>query len=468
MKTILKLYGLQKMPVNDFKKHPLTWQPSQVELTRPKYISLAALIERDIEEGRLPSGTRLPPQRLLADYLDINFTTVTRAYDLCRERSLVYGVTGRGTFVSANPGGERYTGKIYDLGAVQGFPSIGAKLIIDAARDVLSRDYITKLFSYSDRDGVSRHRSSGAYWLDKFNVPATQEQIAVFPGVQNALSTILTAIFHTGDTLAVDSFTYSNLIGAANLLHINLIAIENDKYGMMPKSLSSVLKKQKIKGVFLMPNCANPTTITMPLERKKEIAEIARRNNVIIIEDDASLSAEASTSFFSLFPENTFYLTGNTRFISPGLRVAFVAYPNRFKEKFLNALHKLTIKGSALDAEIMSELILNGSAEKILLQKINRAKTMNKTFDAIFPNLARESEDMPFFRTIPLPCSNATGQEIEQTLLKKNIRICHSYRFAATRNPKMSFLRVSLSSVDSKAKLANALKTIKDFLNDYL
>jgi DNA-binding transcriptional MocR family regulator len=237
---------------------------------------------------------------------------------------------------------------------------------------------------------------------------------------------------------------------------------------MVPKSLSSVLKKQKIKGVFLMPNCANPTTITMPLERKKEIAEIARRNNVIIIEDDASLSAEASTSFFSLFPENTFYLTGNTRFISPGLRVAFVAYPNRFKEKFLNALHKLTIKGSALDAEIMSELILNGSAEKILLQKINRAKTMNKTFDAIFPNLARESEDMPFFRTIPLTCSNATGQEIEQTLLKKNIRICHSYRFAATRNPKTSFLRVSLSSVDSKTKLANALKTIKDFLNDYL
>lgn len=83
-------------PINS----PMSWKPNKSSLKRPIYSSLAALMEQDIAKGILPSGAKLPPQRELADYLGINFTTVTRTYRLCEQKGLIYAVAGSGTFIS--------------------------------------------------------------------------------------------------------------------------------------------------------------------------------------------------------------------------------------------------------------------------------------------------------------------------------------------------------------------------------
>ena len=105
------------MPVNSFSDFQLSWVPDKNKLKRPYYLTLANALEADIVSGKLAAGTQLPPQRELADYLDLNFTTVTQAYNLCRERQLIYGVTGRGTFVSPLPGKHlsRITGRSDDF-----------------------------------------------------------------------------------------------------------------------------------------------------------------------------------------------------------------------------------------------------------------------------------------------------------------------------------------------------------------
>lgn len=90
------------MPFNSFLDYPLSWKPDRQKLKRPIYLSLALQMEQDIASGVLLPGTKLPPQRELADFLDLNFTTVTRTYKLCELKGLLYAVTGKGTFVSAN------------------------------------------------------------------------------------------------------------------------------------------------------------------------------------------------------------------------------------------------------------------------------------------------------------------------------------------------------------------------------
>ena len=71
------------MPFNSFLDYPMSWKPERKKLNRPLYLSLAEQLEKDIAAGYLIPGTKLPPQRELADFLDIHFTTVTRAYRLC-------------------------------------------------------------------------------------------------------------------------------------------------------------------------------------------------------------------------------------------------------------------------------------------------------------------------------------------------------------------------------------------------
>ena len=78
------------MPFNNFTHHPLSWTPDKQHLTRPLYKPLLAALKTAIEDGTLPPGTKLPPQRELADFLDINFTTITRVYRISAQLGLTY------------------------------------------------------------------------------------------------------------------------------------------------------------------------------------------------------------------------------------------------------------------------------------------------------------------------------------------------------------------------------------------
>ena len=129
-----------KMSVNPFDHYFLSWTPERAGLVRPCYLSLANQLERDILSGKLAPGTKLPPQRELADYLDLNFTTVTRAYDLCKERNLIYGVIGRGSYVSPLPKADidGTNSKIIELGLVNGFDFI-RRPVIEATENVLKK-----------------------------------------------------------------------------------------------------------------------------------------------------------------------------------------------------------------------------------------------------------------------------------------------------------------------------------------
>ena len=457
------------MSVNSFENYPLTWIPPWCRGEAPKpqgalYLAIAAALEADIRSGALPVGTKLPPQRELADFLDLNFTTLTHAYDICRAKNLIYGIVGRGTFVAepSDASARKEASNLIDLGAVQAFPSVGKKEIVAAAQAVLARDSASYLFDYSFRNGQPRHLRAGQVWLRKMaGLDVPLDQIAVFPGVQSALAATLLSVFSVGDTLATDPFTYANLIQLAHLAHIRLIPIASDELGMSPTALDTAARKFNLRSVFLMPECANPTTLTLEDNRRDALAEVCARHKLLVLEDSASLDPAAvkRTSFFSRLPTNTIYFAGSTRFISSGLRVTFVALPPTLKERVIAGLHHTFIKASALDAEIISELILTGAADRILQEKIKCAHAANEAFNKTF-HLPRFAQDARLFRTLPLLGTAGHGPEIEQKYRAAGVVVCHSDRFAVAHGAKDAFLRLSLSSAPSPKQLATALNQI--------
>ena len=158
------------MPINSFDHYPLSWKPDLSRLSRPYYLSLARDLEEKILTGELPEGTRLPPQRELADYLDLNYSTITRVYNACRRKGLVYGVTGRGTFVAPHPGAsiaieQPFERKdIIEMGFISGFPEL-ASPVEEAMEKVLRRSYVRNLLSYDHPFGFPHQRLLAAEWL---------------------------------------------------------------------------------------------------------------------------------------------------------------------------------------------------------------------------------------------------------------------------------------------------------------
>ncbi len=459
------------MPSNSFENYFLSWKPDRGRLSRPVYLALANALEEDIRNGILPAGLQLPPQRELADYLEINFTTVTRAYELCRKKNLIYGIIGKGSFVAPLSNENSVASKHeINLGLIRGFDSVVSP-VVDSAREVFEKTYLNELFTYAEPTGYKHQRIIAQNWMEQLGVKADFEQTLIFSGAQNIISTALLALFKVGDRIAVDGFTYVNLIDTAKLFHIQLVPVAGDQDGMKPELLDEICRETKITGIFLMPNCANPTTITIPEHRRIKLAEVIKRRNLIVLEDDTVGGMEAYREcipLYSLLPEQTIFIAGSTKCLCSGLRVAFAAIPYPYLKKMITGMKSLNIKTSSLDAEIMTQIIVSGRWSALMKKKQMLAEKANQCFERIFPEEKQETFYPSFFRWLPLKQITAPGIKIEQQLAMCGVQVLHSYHFQTMRGNHDAFLRLSLSSAVSEQYLSKGLNIIKEWRQENL
>ena len=462
------------MPVNSFEDYPMSWRPQKSRLEKPYYISIAASLEADILSGKLPADTKLPPQRELADFLDLNLSTITRAYKLCELKGLLYAVTGRGTFVSPGTSAKNTfmekEGGIIEMGMIKPFYESNYA-IQSTARLVLERDESIRLFEYSSPLGTKRQISAARKWLRRIGVNTGEENILLSAGAQNALSVILISLFKAGDKIAVDTFTYTNFKELANFLHIQLIAVPSDRDGMSPDGLMAACRNTGINGVYLMPTCSNPTSIFMPQPRRLELAEIIRQFHLLVIEDDiySFLSAYGHTAsdakpFFSLLPEQAVHICSISKSLCAGLRVAFLAFPDRYRELLVSGMLGINLKTVSLNSEIIAELIESGEAENIVRQKILSARKRNQIFRTIFPSSETDNIER-FFHWLPLP-AHLTSEELELLALQKGIHVLGSHRFAMQNENSSSYVRVSIASPDTEDDLRKGLLLLKNIFEE--
>lgn len=457
------------MPVNSFENYPMSWKPQKADLEKPYYLSIAASLEKDIISGVLPENTKLPPQRELADFLDLNLSTITRAYKLCELKGLLYAVTGKGTFVSPGISVQDTfldnSSPVIEMGMIKPFYECNQS-VLNAARKVVNSPHSISLLEYSNPFGTGRQVKAARKWLRHFGIDVPEENILLSAGAQNALSVVLISLFKAGDKIAVDAFTYTNFKGLANFLHIQLISIETDACGMSPDFLLQACRNTEIKGIYLMPTCSNPTSIFMPAARRQEIADIARRFHLLLIEDDiySFLAPNGVKSFFSILPEQTVHICSISKSLCAGLRVAFLAFAAKYKEALVAGMLNINLKTVSLNGKIVAELIESGTALNIVHQKRALAERRNQIFKSVF-DVAGQNDITRFFYWLPLP-GHLTSEEMELLALQRGVHILGSHRFAMTSIQKSSYIRVSVTSPDTEDDLRKGLLILKNIFRD--
>ncbi|NGZ77437.1 aminotransferase-like domain-containing protein [Saccharibacillus alkalitolerans] len=462
------------MPINSFVDYPMSWRPERRELERPVYLSLARMLERDITEGFLPPGTKLPPQRELADFLDINFTTVTRAYKTCELKGLLHAVTGSGTFVSTNAvrsvtiSRDRVPVECIDFGLVASFEQSNF-MVTEAVRKVSARAGLEQFLNYDNPDGIPHQKEAALRWMRPLGITANADQVAIVSGAQNALTVTLLALFEPGSRIAVDEHTYSNFIELAKSLRIKLIPVPGDRSGMLPEELEACCRSTDVQGIFLMPSCCNPTAIFMPNERRRELASVIARHDLIVIEDDihAALlqgtTAEDGLPVREMLPERTVYICSTTKSICSGIRLAYIVFDDTMRERMLRSIYHVNVKTSSLDAEIVSELIVSGRADDIVAYKKSLAKSANDLFAEYFPQPDDPGHPLSFFRWLRLP-KPVHASRFESDLLARGVRVFHSDRFLVGTGSREQHLRVALSSTGSLDELRRGLEILRSSL----
>jgi len=463
------------MPINSFDNYPMSWKPDRKALKRPFYLSIAALLEQEITNGLLAPGTQLPPQRELADFLDINFTTITRAYKICMAKGLIYAITGSGTFVAPNAtrsitiSTDKISSNCIDLGFVASFEQTN-EIVTKVAQEVIEKSYFCELLNYNDPTGIPHQKKAGLNWMESFGIHSDLEHIAIVSGSQNALAIAMVALFEPGNRIATDIYTYSNFIELAKMFHIKLVPIPGDQFGMLPEELENQCCQTDIHGIFLMPSCCNPTTVMMSDCRKRKLAVVIRNHHLILLEDDihafltAGIISDYKQPMFALLPEQTIYISGTSKSICSGLRVAYMVYGDVFRSKILRAIFNINVKTSSLDTEIITELILSGKAFDIVSRKKQLAQSANDIYSQYFSQSNPVGHSLSFYRWLPIE-DHFDATQMEADLDRFGVRAFHSNRFLSGQTPSSQYLRIALSSTNSLDELKRGLEILKQYLS---
>lgn len=348
-----------------------TWKPRISASARSKYLGIVDALEEDIYAGYIKAGDRLPSQRRTASKLDIDLTTVTRAFTLARSRGLIESQPGRGSFIRQHVESRLISHiserrPVLDLSMNSPPQPASADLQhhipAGIARLMSGADRVLQL-QYQESAGNPQDRSVAAAWLNQ-TLPGTEhERTVITAGAQAAIFGILKVITHPGDNIACGHFVYPGLKSAAALCGVNLVCVDMDHGGIIPDSLAEICKNQSVQALYVVPVMDNPTAATLSQQRRQQIAEIAREHKITLIEDDpySLLEKRPVPPIAELMPSHCWYIRTLAKCVTPAMRIAYVVAPATSQAMQLAAvLRAASVMASPLMASLASQWIQDG------------------------------------------------------------------------------------------------------------
>jgi DNA-binding transcriptional MocR family regulator len=460
------------------------WIPDLSSGTGPIYMRLADRIEHDINEGVLPPGAKLPPQRNLAFDVGVTIGTVTRAYNLVRERGLVSGEVGRGTFVldresavgspsrppvaPASMDGTRIdpNGTARLRMDTTSAPDLGQSVAVKALLDDIARDNPAQIIDYT-RDWPASWRDAGRRWLATGDFAPNTETIVPTAGCHAAIMAVIAVATAPGDKVAFEQLTYSSISRSANLIGRRTVTFGNDELGPDPDDFERMCAQQHPKLVFLMPGLQNPTLSVMPDERLHAIVDVARRYNVWIIEDAiySALLHTRTRTLAELAPERVFHVGGLSKAVAAGVRGGWVVCPPHFAPRVQTA-HKMVTGGLPFVlAELAARLVNGGEADRYRGMVRAEIEAREELARRIFAGLDFKSHPNAPYLWMKLPEPWLSGT-FKQVAANEGVLVDDEDEYKPGRGEKVFHrIRVSFSMPTSRADVVRGFSTIRRLLD---
>lgn len=352
------------------------WPPKPDELKRPAYRSLIQTIESAIQSGTLKPGDRLPTQRKLAFDLNLSVQTVSRAYDKLIEAGKIVGEVGRGTFVRSSH--EDVTMPFVTRKAARNLLDMSIlKPVIDHAHEDALQKVLRTIARSVPRSVLESLRPSRRFeedrpqvkqWLGLCGLGLSEASVTPTNGSTSAMTVAMMTAAQPGDVIATEEIGHHTLRPLARFLGIRLRGVKVDREGICPQALEEICRAEGVKALYVMPSGMNPLAFNMPEARRAEVADIARRYDLQIIENHAwgPLQVAPLPPVAAFAPERTMFFTSLTKCLMPGLRVGYLVVPDDLGAAAANRHLVTNWMATGLMMEIADRWLEDGTAESLL------------------------------------------------------------------------------------------------------
>ena len=447
------------------------WRPRLIESARMKYLGIVEALEGDIRSGRVSRGERLPPQRAIAEALDVDLTTVTRAFNEARRRGLVEAQAGRGTFISEKLDGNESVEQAHPLIDLSMnippqpteadfrkiFPQ-GIAGILGSPRGLLS-------LHYQESNGAEADRFAAAAWLAQRIEGTPPDRILVTGGAQCALFAVCELLLARGDTILTGAMTYPGLKAVAAQKGLVLKPLAMDEQGIVPEAFEKACREKSPKAIYLIPTIDNPTTATMPEDRRRKIAALAQKHGVAILEDDpyAPLRPERIVSMAELAGDITWHIATLSKCATPALRVAYVVAPSAAMALRLAGVLRATIlMAPPLMSALASHWIADGSLDEIAKAISTENAVRQKLAASILRDVGFAADPHGHHLWLPLP-GHWRAADFAEHADRIGVSIVPSSAFAVTMHP-IEAVRISLGVAPDRGALEDGLTQLASLM----
>jgi DNA-binding transcriptional MocR family regulator len=314
----------------------------------PLYRRLAAAVAAAVDDGRLPGGALLPPERHVAAQLAVSRSTVVAAFDLLKAEGHLEARQGSGTWVPARPSTADRSNLalvealdehaiVRDLsGAPTGLLELTAAAI-DCAPEVLAASTSIDpalLARASDGhgyapQGLGELREAIAARLTATGLPTTPAQVLVTTGATQALLLAARLYLRPGAPVVVETPTYAGAIDVLSAAGGKLLPVGLDRSGTRVDQLGDILARTLPHLVYLVPDFQNPAGVVLSARRRAEVARLAAEYHVPVVEDlvqrDLWCAAPPPPPIAALAPEAPILTLGSmSKVFWGGLRIGWV------------------------------------------------------------------------------------------------------------------------------------------------
>jgi DNA-binding transcriptional MocR family regulator len=275
------------------------------------------------------------------------------------------------------------------------------------------------------------------------------------------------ALARPGDRVLIEALAYSGVCHVAERCGVRLHGLAMDDEGLLPEALAAACRADGARLLFVNPTAHNPTTATMSLARREAIVELARRHDLIVIEDDVygRLPEERLPPLAALAPERTVYIGSASKSVAPGLRLGVLLCPPQLVQPLADAQHDLFLTCPPLMAELFTQLVRDGTAEQLAARQRQEAIVRQRLAREVLGARAHVAQPASYHLWLPLPPPWRTAEFIEH-VGERGVMVDPATAFAVDRARAPHAVRVSLSAAASQDRLRRGLQVLAEALGE--
>ncbi len=265
---------------------------------------------------------------------------------------------------------------------------------IEEACTYLLRQEPKQALQYSTTEGHPPLREFLAESMAKYGIHHGPDNILITTGSQQALDLIGKVFIDPGAHVLTGCPTYLGAIQAWRAYQARFVTLPLDDDGMRVEMLEDVVKETPVRFIYVLPNFHNPAGTTLREDRRRHLAELARKYDLLIVEDDPygalRYEGEDLIPIAALAPERTIYLGTFSKTLTPGLRIGWIVAPQEIRQRLVMAKQGADLHTSTFDQMIANDIaqrgILKVHVRSLRTIYAERMRTMLDALEEFWPD----------------------------------------------------------------------------------